>query len=99
MHMILSPSYPWPVEGEFKYISETAIDVMGLLSASHHSKAGAVVLFSGEVRDHNAGKDVSYLTYEAHAPIASKMIREIIEEAATKWKLNSVVAQHRVGEV
>lgn len=97
--MILSPSYPRPVEGDFKYISETAIDVIGLLSRSHDSKAGAVVLFSGEVRDYNAGKEVSYLTYEAHVTIASKMIRDIIEEAAGKWNLNTVVAQHRIGKV
>jgi molybdopterin synthase catalytic subunit len=97
--MILSPSYPPQAEADFPYISETAIDVINLLSRSHDPKAGAVVLFSGEVRDHNAGKDVSYLAYEAHIPIASKMIRQIIEEAAGTWKLNSVVAQHRIGKV
>jgi molybdopterin synthase catalytic subunit len=94
-----SPSYLQPAEVNFLYITEQPIDLSDLLAQSHHPKAGAVVLFSGEVRDHNAGKEVGRLEYEAHVPMASKMIKEILEEATQKWQLNIAVAQHRIGTV
>jgi molybdopterin synthase catalytic subunit len=81
------------------YISEHPLDIVGLLASSHHPKAGALVLFSGEVRNHNLGREVSFLEYEAYIPMASKMIREIIDEALSKWSLHIALAQHRVGKV
>jgi len=97
--MIPSPSYPQPVEDNFEYISDRCLDIVGLLANSHDPKAGALVLFSGDVRDNNIGKDVAYLEYEAHTSLASKMIKEILEEAIVKWSLKLAVAQHRVGKV
>jgi molybdopterin synthase catalytic subunit len=88
-----------PQAVEVKYITSEPIDLSGLLAASHHPQAGAVVLFSGDVRDHNLNKQVSYLEYEAQEAIASKMIAEILEEAKIKWKLSIAVAQHRIGRV
>jgi molybdopterin synthase catalytic subunit len=70
-----------------------------LLAHSHDPKAGALVLFSGDVRDNNIGKDVAYLEYEAHTSLATKMIKEILEEAIKKWNLNLAIAQHRIGKV
>ena len=97
--MIASPSYPPPVVDSFEYISDKPLDIVGLLAQSHDPKAGALVLFSGDVRDNNIGKDVAYLEYEAHTSLASKMIKEILEESITKWNLNLAIAQHRIGEV
>ena len=97
--MIASLSYPRPVEDNFEYISDKLLDVVGLLAQSHDPKAGALVLFSGDVRDNNIGKDVAYLEYEAHNSLASKMIKEILEEAIVKWNLNLAIAQHRIGKV
>ncbi len=97
--MIQSPSYHRAAEDNELYISSMPLDPAALLSRAHHSKAGAVVLFSGEVRDGNGGKEVEYLEYEAHLSMASKMIHAILEEARTKWSLNIVIAQHRVGKV
>lgn len=97
--MTASPSYLPQVEDSFPYITDRPLDIVGLLAQSHSPKAGAVVLFSGDVRDNNVGKSVSFLEYEAHLSLASKMIREILQEAAAKWNLNVAVAQHRVGKV
>ena len=97
--MIASPSYLRPVVDSFEYISDKPLDIVGLLAQSHDPKAGALVLFSGDVRDNNIGKDVAYLEYEAHSSLASKMIREILEEAIVKWNLNLAIAQHRIGRV
>ena len=97
--MIASPFYRPPAEDNFEYISSKPLDIVGLLAQSHDPKAGALVLFSGDVRDNNLGKDVAYLEYEAHISLASKMIIEILEEAIVKWNLNLAIAQHRVGKV
>lgn len=88
-----------PPAAEVNYITSEPIDLAGLLAASHHPEAGAVVLFSGDVRDNNLGRDVSFLEYEAQEAMASKLISEILEEARQKWKLNIAIAQHRIGKV
>lgn len=97
--MTASPSCPQPAEDNFPYISDHPLDIVGLLSQSHDPKAGALVLFSGDVRDNNLGKEVAYLEYESHTSLASKMIKEILEEAVAKWNLNLAIAQHRTGRV
>jgi len=71
----------------------------GLLSLAHHPGAGAVVLFSGEVRDTNRGKAVSFLEYEAHVPLATTLIAEILAMAKQRWSLHAAIAQHRTGKV
>lgn len=73
--------------------------MVGMLAGAHHPGAGAVVLFSGEVRDNNRGRPVSYLEYEAYGPLAEKMIGEILSEAKSRWSLQTAVAQHRTGVV
>jgi len=71
----------------------------GLLAGGHHPGAGAVVLFSGEVRDNNRGRAVAFLEYEAYVPLAEKMIGEIVATAKAKWSLEIAIAQHRTGMV
>ena len=94
-------SSPQAVEANqsINYISADALDIAGLLKNAHHPGAGAVVLFSGEVRDSNRGRDVAYLEYESYAPLASKMVEEILQSAREKWSLAIAIAQHRIGKV
>ena len=75
-------------------ISSGPLDIVELLREAHHPAAGAVVLFSGEVRDHNKGKEVAYLEYEAYRPLAVRMIHEILAEAKEKWGLRIAIARH-----
>ena len=88
-----------PPVAEVKYITSEPIDLSALLTSSHHKEAGAVVLFSGDVRESNLGKEVSYLEYEAQEIIASKQIEHILTEARLKWNLRIAIAQHRIGKV
>lgn len=97
--MISSASYPPAAEADLPYISASPIDAAALLAATHHPQAGAIVLFSGETRDHSAGKQVAWLEYEAHEKLAAKLIRDILREAATRWDLRIAMAQHRIGRV
>ena len=97
--MTTSTLYHPAAADNIKALSAEPIDIVGLLSLSHHPKAGAVVLFSGETRDNSHGKDVAYLEYESKESIAGKMIADIITEAKQKWELNICIAQHRTGKV
>lgn len=80
-------------------LSGEPLDIVGLLSLAHHPGAGAVVLFSGEVRDSNRGRAVAFLEYEAHVPLAVSLIAEILATAKERWSLHTAIAQHRVGKV
>jgi molybdopterin synthase catalytic subunit len=80
-------------------VVDQPIDLVGLLAAGHHPAAGAVVLFSGEVRESNKGREVAFLEYEAQVPMAEKIIAEILVEARERWNLTVAIAQHRIGRV
>jgi molybdopterin synthase catalytic subunit len=98
--MIRSSSFPPAAEDrDSEAISAGPLDLAGLLAGAHHPQAGAVVLFSGEVRDHNRGREVAFLEYEAYIPLASKLIVEVLAEAKEKWQLTIALARHRVGRV
>ncbi|WP_425553364.1 molybdenum cofactor biosynthesis protein MoaE [Gryllotalpicola kribbensis] len=56
---------------------------------------GAVVSFSGVVRDHDGGRSVSALEYQAH-PEAERFIAECCRQVAASTGLR-VAAVHRVG--
>ena len=59
---------------------------------------GAVVTFSGNVRDHNRGRRVEYLEYDAYRPMAEKQLRAIAQEAVDRWQCR-IAIQHRVGRL
>src|SRR4051794_22879709 len=97
--MITSSLYPRAAVDSVASVSDDPIDMAALLAGAHHPGAGAVVLFSGEVRDVNQGRAVVCLEYESYRPLAEKMIAEILETARRQWTLQIAVAQHRVGRV
>ena len=82
-----------------KHLQYDNIHLGEVLRESHHPKSGAVVLFSGEVRNNNKGRRVTHLEFEAYVPMAEKMIGRIVEEAKSRFKLNLAVCIHRLGTV
>ena len=97
--MIPLSSFHPVAEDKGEYISSTSLDIAKLINGVHHPNAGALVLFSGDVRDSNSGKEVDYLEYEAHISMASKMIESILREATERWSLTLAIAKHRIGKV
>ncbi len=81
------------------HITDNEIDVCALYAAAKHEQSGAIVMFSGDVRNLNKGKEVLYIDYEAHVPLAEKTIAAILAEAKQKWDLQHVSCVHRVGKV
>ncbi len=60
---------------------------------------GAVVTFLGVTRDHNEGRAVVRLDYEAYQPMAENKIAEIIGEMRDQWDLGKIAIAHRTGRV
>lgn len=62
-------------------------------------ECGAVVTFIGLVRRENAGRTVTYLDYEAFAPLAVKSFERIAGEAAERWPSVTLAIHHRTGRL
>src|SRR4051794_40382081 len=81
-------------------ISKTKIildEIVTFLSFPEH---GAQILFTGVVRDHNLGKRVLAVSYDAFAPLAEKTFQEICVEIKSKWGADIKLAiVHRVGRL
>jgi molybdopterin synthase catalytic subunit len=60
---------------------------------------GAVVSFIGLVRDHNQGRRVSYLDYEAYEPLAVRTLGRIVDEVRSSWPDTRVGVHHRTGRI
>ena len=62
---------------------------------------GAVVVFSGTVRDHADGRpDVQHLTYEAYEEQAVVRLEAIVDEMRARWpEIGRVALLHRLGRL
>ncbi|MDR5171208.1 molybdopterin synthase catalytic subunit MoaE [Methylobacillus flagellatus] len=62
-----------------------------------YPQAGAVVSFTGQVRDLNDGDAVSSLTLEHYPGMTEKSLAAIIEQARQRWPILDAVVIHRIG--
>jgi molybdopterin synthase catalytic subunit len=77
-------------------VTETALSAADHLAAVERSGAGASVLFSGVIRDHDHGRSVVELEYVAH-PSAEEVLQECLAEIAADPLVHAVAVSHRVG--
>ncbi len=80
-------------------ITEKPIDVNEIILETHHDSAGAISLFIGTVRNHNEGKKISGIHYEAYKEMAETVLSEIENAAMKKWNVKKLVAVHRIGDL
>ena len=80
-------------------ISATPIDAAVLQRELEAAGVGAMVCFEGRVRDHNEGRAVNGLTYQAYLELAEAEGQRIIEEARSRFVIERVVCVHRVGDL
>ena len=80
-------------------VTDQTIDVDALQQKLESESAGAYAAFQGWVRNHNDGREVESLEYEAHAPIAIAEGERILAEALERFKLSKVAGCHRVGHL
>ncbi|MBJ8343498.1 molybdenum cofactor biosynthesis protein MoaE [Antrihabitans sp. YC2-6] len=78
-------------------ISSEPLDPAVVDAAVAGPKYGAVVVFTGVVRNHDGGQEVSLLEYSSH-PDAEKFLTKICAEVSEATGL-PVAAVHRVGKL
>jgi molybdopterin synthase catalytic subunit len=78
-------------------LTDTPISLTEYEALVAHEAAGAVVGFSGVVRDHDGGRSVTRLDYSAH-PNALETLREVAAEvAAASPGVRAIAVSHRIG--
>lgn len=80
-------------------ISAAPIDATALQRRLEATGVGAVVCFEGRVRNHNDGRAVNGLSYQAYAELAEAEGKRIVDEARAKFAVEQIVCVHRVGDL
>ncbi len=79
-------------------IVETPISTGELEPLVATAECGAVVSFSGVIRDHDEGRGVLRLNYESH-PVAGEQLAEVAADIARRHPGVRLAVLHRVGEL
>lgn len=95
--MPTDPPSAQPAQPGIAMITENTIDEAVIRRAVEHPASGAVVVFSGVVRDHDGGQGILSLDYSAH-PQAEQILAECCTAVATETGL-TVAAAHRIGHL
>jgi molybdopterin synthase catalytic subunit len=82
-------------------VTETPLSSEELTAWAVRPNCGAVVTFSGIVRDHSHAHDgVLALDYETSTKLAEQRINEIVAAARERWpSLEAIAIHHRIGRV
>ena len=81
-------------------LREGGISIQEAMDAVTAPEAGGTVLFVGTVRNHaDEWGDVERLEYSAYREMAESVLRQVAEEAATKWPLTGVAILHGLGDL
>lgn len=81
------------------HLTHDIIDVTEWHRQAVDARDGASVEFVGYVRADDHGRRIAALDYEAHAPMAERVIARVIAEAKRRWTLHHVHLRHRLGRV
>lgn len=90
-------SGPEPDTGDHAMLTHDPIDVGAALARISHAGAGGQSLFLGVVRDHNEGRGVRRIHYEAYEEMALAKLWEITREVRARFPVARVVLVHRLG--
>jgi len=82
-----------------RWLTEEPLDLNALIEETEDPGSGALVMFVGTVRDHNDGKPVEAVTYEAYTPLAEKALRDLEQEVLERFPVRRCRIQHRVGHL
>ena len=80
-------------------IVEEPIEPSRLVAAVGRADAGAIATFIGTTRDHNSGRRVTRLEYEAYPEMALREMRRIGDEAISRFGAVAIAIVHRIGVV
>ncbi|KQQ26748.1 molybdenum cofactor biosynthesis protein MoaE [Frondihabitans sp. Leaf304] len=77
-------------------VTADPLSVAACSTLVHEATAGAVVTFEGVVRDHDDGRGVAALEYEAH-PSASDVLAGVAADIARAHPEVAIAVEHRTG--
>jgi molybdopterin synthase catalytic subunit len=80
-------------------LSETPFDVASLRAELLDARVGGYASFEGWVRDHNAGREVTGLRYEAYAALAEAEGERVLAEACERFAILDARCIHRTGDL
>jgi molybdopterin synthase catalytic subunit len=75
------------------------IDVGELIETVRGDGDGAVATFLGTVREHNAGRTVLHLEYQAYTAMAESEMAKIVRQALKDYDVSRVAVVHRTGRL
>ncbi len=80
-------------------VSVEPLEVARVIAEVSRPACGAVATFVGTTRDHNQGRRVLYLEYEAYEPLALRSFERIAAEGREHWPDVTLAIHHRAGRV
>jgi molybdopterin synthase catalytic subunit len=80
-------------------LTDQELDVAGVVHTVARPGDGAVATFLGLVRDHNQGRRVTHLVYEAYEPLARRALERIVSEVGELWPSVRLAIHHRTGRL
>ncbi len=80
-------------------ITTNHLSLQEVMHELEDNSAGALSIFMGNVRKRGMFGNVSGIYYEAYSEMAEEKMREIENEAQTKWGIKKLVAIHRIGNL
>ncbi|MDX1371189.1 MAG: molybdenum cofactor biosynthesis protein MoaE, partial [Nitrososphaeraceae archaeon] len=63
------------------------------------NSSGAVVIFTGQVKDNNSDEKVESIFYEAYGEMVQDVLKKIEKEIFENWNINKFIAIHRIGNI
>ncbi len=80
-------------------ITDQPLDGQPLAQYVQTPDDGAIVLFTGVVRNNFGGRSTDFLVYEAYAAMAVPVLQQLAIEAQAKWEIGRVAVHHRIGRL
>ena len=80
-------------------ITAAPLDLAAVVGALDARAVGAIATFLGLVRDHNQGRRVLRLEYDAYEPLALRGLERIVGEALERWPSVRLAIHHRIGRL
>jgi MoaE-MoaD fusion protein len=88
-----------PVSGGDFRVQEEPLDLLAVVEQVRDPAAGAIATFIGTTRDHNRGREVVHLEYDAYPEMAEAEMAKIAAEVADRHGAARVAMAHRTGHV
>jgi molybdopterin synthase catalytic subunit/molybdopterin converting factor small subunit len=88
-----------PVSGGDFRVQEEPLELSAVVEQVRDPAAGAIATFIGTTRDHNRGREVTHLEYDAYPEMAEAEMAKIAADVSERYDVAHVAMAHRTGHV